>query len=76
MAMLYDAYGSGVNFQQMVWSIQLQTSATNVLQIDSATPTNIANNIDGTAATAQAVSIFYLNKNTLMLSPQGINVVR
>ena len=76
MAMLYDAYGSGVNFQQMVWSIQLQTSATNLLQIEAVTPTNIANNIDGTAATAQAVSIFYLNKNTLMLSPQGINVVR
>ena len=84
LAMLYDRFGSGVNFQQMVWSIQLQTSATNQLEItDGVTgiapavaAVNIANNIDGTAATAQAVSIFYLNKNTLLLSPQGINVVR
>ena len=75
-AMLYDAYGGGVSFQQMVWSIQLQTSSTNLLQIESATPTNLANNIDGTSTTAQAVSIFYLNKNTLMLSPNGINVIR
>tara|TARA_R110000822_G_scaffold163995_2_gene304238 strand:+ start:127 stop:1590 length:1464 start_codon:yes stop_codon:yes gene_type:complete len=83
MAMLYDAYGGGVNFQQMVWSIQLQTSATNQLQITDGDPgtiagaaLNLSNSIDGTAATAQAVSIFYLNKNTLLLSPNGINVVR
>ena len=84
VAMLYDRFGSGVNFQQMVWSIQLQTSATNLLEITDgvtgiapAVPAvNIANNIDGTAATAQACSIFYLNKNTLLLSPEGINVVR
>ena len=84
LAMLYDAYGSGVNFQQMVWSIQLQASAQNVLQISdgvtgiapAVAAVNIPNNIDGTAATAQATSIFYLNKNTLLLSPNGINVVR
>ena len=73
--MCYDAYGGGVNFSQMVWSIQLRTSATNQLRIND-TPIDVSNSIDGQAPTAQACSIFYLNQNTLMLSPNGINVVR
>ena len=73
--MCYDAYGGGVSFAQMVWSIQLRTSATNQLRIND-TPVDVPNNIDGTSATAQACSVFYLNQNTLMLSPDGINVVR
>ena len=81
LGMLYDAYGGGVNFQQMVWSIQLRTSATNLLRINDAGSvvaplSDVSNSINGTAATAQAVSIFYLNQNTLMLSPNGINVIR
>lgn len=81
LGMLYDSYGGGVNFQQMVWSIQLRTSATNLLRINDAGSvvaplSDVSNSIDGTSATAQAVSIFYLNQNTLMLSPNGINVIR
>jgi hypothetical protein len=72
---LYDAYGSGTNFQNVVWSIELQASANNVLRVN-ATPTDVANSLDGTATTAQAAVIFFLNKNTLLLSPQGIDVQR
>jgi len=73
-AILYDAYGSGTNFQQTVFSFELQTSATNQLRISNGV--NVANSIDGTSATAQAATLYFLNKNTLMLSPQGIDVQR
>ena len=72
-AMLYDNYGSGTNFSQVVWSIELEASATSTLEIGNV---NVANNLDGTAATAQALNIWYLNKNTLMFSGNGIDVVR
>jgi len=75
IAILYDAYGSGTNFQQVVWSFELQTSATSQLRIND-TPLDVANSIDGTSATAQATTIYFLNKNTLMLSPNGIDVQR
>jgi len=74
IAILYDAYGSGTNFQQTVFSFELQTSATNQLRISNGV--NVSNSIDGTSATAQACTLYFLNKNTLMLSPQGIDVQR
>ena len=75
IAILYDAYGSGTDFAQVVWSFELGSSGTNQLRIN-ATPTDEPNCVDGTAATAQAATIFFLNKNTLMMSPNGINVER
>ena len=36
----------------------------------------VSNRLDGTAATSQGVFIFFLNKNTLMLSPNGIDLRR
>tara|TARA_R110002153_G_scaffold271324_1_gene438540 strand:+ start:314 stop:1762 length:1449 start_codon:yes stop_codon:yes gene_type:complete len=76
VGILYDAYGSGTDFSQQVWSFELRTSATNVLRVASTGPVDVANNIDGQAATAQAATIYFLNKNTLFMSPNGINVQR
>ena len=80
LAILYDAYGSGQNFSQRVWSIQLRTSAVNQLnntaQTGGAAGTNRANSIDGTAATAQACSVFFLSKNTILFGGNGIDVQR
>ena len=73
LAILYDAYGSGQNFSQRVWSIQLRTSATNILNTGAG---NVPNNIDGTAATALAASVFFLSKNTIMFGGSGIDVAR
>ncbi len=75
IGILYDSYGSGVNFQNVVWSIEANYSATSQLRVN-ATPTDIPNSLDGTAATAQAAVLFFLNKNTLLLSPNGIDVQR
>jgi hypothetical protein len=72
-AILYDRYGSGTNFQNVVWSMQLTASGVSQLNTGSGAR---ANNLDGTAATAQAVSIYYLNKNTLVFSGTGIDIVR
>ena len=73
LAILYDSYGSGQNFAQRVWSIQLRTSATNVLNTGAGA---VPNNIDGTAATALAASVFFLSKNTIMFGGSGIDVAR
>ena len=72
-AILYDKYGSGTDFTTTVFSLELQTSANNQLSIGAV---NVPNGIDGSAAQAQAVTIFYLNKNTLLFSGQGIDIVR
>ena len=80
LAILYDAYGSGQNFSQRVWSIQLRTSAVNQLnntaQTGGVAGTNRANSIDGTAATAQACSVFFLSKNTILFGGGGTDVQR
>jgi len=73
-AILYDAYGSGQNFSNMVWSIQLETSATNQLNTGAGA---VPNNIDGQAATAQAVSVFFLSKQTIVFGGGvGMDVVK
>ena len=56
---LYDAYGSGENFSQTVWSCEFDNST-----------------LDGTVATTLGLYIFFLNKQVLMMSPQGISVQR
>ena len=79
LAVLYDAYGAGVNFQNTVWSCELNVSGTSQLQVADATPgpvVNVANNLDGTAATAQAITIYFLSKNTIMMSQAGIDILR
>lgn len=73
LAILYNSYGSGQNFSQRVWSIQLRTSAVNQLNNNG---TNRSNCIDGTAATAQACSVFFLSKNTILFGGNGIDVQR
>jgi hypothetical protein len=75
IGILYDSYGSGTNFQNVVWSIEGNWSSNNTLRVN-ATPTDLPNSLDGTAATAQAAVIFFLNKNTLLLSQNGIDVQR
>ena len=75
LSVLYDAYGSGVNFQNTVWSCELNTSSTSQLRINDV-PTVVANNLDGTATTAQAITMYFLSKNTIMMSPQGIDLQR
>ena len=74
IGILYDSYGSGTNFQNVVWSIEGNWSSNNVLKVNPTT--DLSNSLDGTAATAQAAVIFFLNKNTLLLSQNGIDVQR
>ena len=74
IGILYDSYGSGTNFQNVVWSIEGNWSANNQLRVNPTT--DLSNSLDGTAATAQAAVIFFLNKNTLLLSQNGIDVQR
>ena len=77
---LYDAYGSGQDFSQMVWSCEFNVSATNTLAagIDAAQTAvvPVANNLDGTATTAQSVTLYFLNKNTLLFNKMGIDIQR
>jgi len=61
---LFDAYGSGEDLSQTVWSFEVETSG------DGAT------GLDGSAANAQGVYMVFLNKNTLMMSPNGIEIQR
>lgn len=75
-AILFDAYGGGTDFSQEVFSFELQVSATNQALTHSGSAAPLANNIDGTAATAQAVSLYFLNQNNIIMSPQGIELVR
>tara|TARA_R110001592_G_scaffold254368_1_gene517801 strand:+ start:1902 stop:3338 length:1437 start_codon:yes stop_codon:yes gene_type:complete len=75
LSILYDAYGAGVNFQNTVWSSEINTSGQNQLRVND-TPTVLANNLDGTAATAQAIVMYFLSKNTIMMSAQGIDLQR
>ena len=72
-SILYDAYGVGQNFTNRVWSVQLKSSGTNLLNTGAGA---VNNNIDGTAATASAVSVFFLNKNTILYGGAGIDVRR
>jgi len=77
---LYDAYGPGQDFSNMVWSCEFNISATNQLAagIDNvqAAVAVVPNSLDGTAARAQSVTIYFLNKNTLLFNAQGIDVQR
>ena len=75
---LLDAYGSGTDYSQSVWAIELAFSGQNQLNRTTAGAVRaaVANNLDGTAATSQGVFIFFLNKNTLMLNPNGIDLIR
>ena len=65
----------------MVWSCEFNFSANNQLTpgLDAAPPAvvaGVANNLDGTATTAQSVNIYFLNKNTLIFNQGGIDVQR
>jgi len=78
---LYDAYGAGQDFSNMVWSCEFNFSGGNQLTpglaaVPPATVAGVANNLDGTAATAQSVNIYFLNKNTLVFNANGIDVQR
>lgn len=78
LGILYDAYGSGTDFSQMVFSTELQYASNSAGQpvVAPAASAGQVNDLDGTAATAQAVCLYFLNKNTLLFSPQGIDVRR
>ena len=78
---LYDSYGVGQDFSNMVWSCEFNFSGSNLLSPGlAAAPPNVvagvANSLDGTAATAQSVNIYFLNKNTLLFNANGIDVQR
>ena len=81
-AILYDAYGGGSDFSQEVFSFELRVSGTNQLSLgyDNGVPRlNVgptSNNIDGTAASAMACYLYFLNQNTINYSPNGIEIVR
>lgn len=77
---LYDAYGAGQDFSNMVWSCEYNVSGTNQLaaglQAGGAVTATVPNNLDGTSTTAQSIVIYFLNKNTLVFNAQGIDVQR
>ena len=76
---LLDRFGNGTDFSQSVWAMELVYSGNAQLNRTNAAGNAIAqvgNNLNGTAATSQGVFIFFLNKNTLLLSPQGIDIQR
>ena len=70
---LMDAYGAGTNFSQTIFGVEVQASGTSTLDVGGVL---LANSLTGASATAQACVLYFLNKNTLMMSPQGIQVVR
>jgi len=79
-AILFDSFGGGTDFSQEVFSFELRISGDDqqVTGVDNAGGVigASANNIDGTAATAQAVHLYFLNQNTIMYSPNGIELQR
>ena len=58
-AILFDAYGSGENFQQTTFSVDFNNQT-----------------IDGTQATTMGLYMYFLSQNTLVMSPQGLSVVK
>lgn len=58
---LYDSFGSGEDLSQTVFSFELEASGVD---------------LDGTAAKAQGVYMVFLNKNQIVMSRDGIQIVR
>lgn len=58
---LYDAYGSGEDFSQTVFSFEVEASS---------------QALDGSSQNAQGVYMIFLNKNTINMSPDGISIQR
>ena len=61
MGILFDAYGSGEDLSQTIWSFELEASGTD---------------LDGSAAKSQGVYIVMLNKNTIFMNQSSIEVQR
>ena len=62
---LYDAFGTGEDLSNRVFSFELNVSG------------NAANqSLDGSAATSQGCTIVFLNKNNIIMSANGIELVR
>lgn len=58
---LYDSFGTGEDLSETVFSFELEASGTD---------------LDGTAAKAQGTYMIFLNKNEIIMSADGIQVVR
>lgn len=61
IGILYDSFGTGEDLSQTVFSFELEASGAD---------------LNGTAAKAQGVYMVFLNKNQVVMSPQGISIVR
>ncbi len=61
IGILYDSFGTGEDLSQTVFSFELEASGAD---------------LDGTAAKSQGVYMCFLNKNQIIMSAQGISVVR
>ena len=62
---LYDKFGSGTDFSTSTWACEFKVSG------------SAANNkIDGQADTSQSLFVYYLNKNTVQYSDQGVQIIR
>ena len=66
VGILYDQFGTGENFSENVFSVEFELDG-NAGGGDTA-------GIDGTSATSQGVYMFFLNKQTLIMSGNGISV--
>ena len=56
---LFDAYGSGENFSNTIFSCEFDNST-----------------LDGTPSTTLGMYLFFLNKQDLIMTPQGISVAK
>tara|TARA_R100000654_G_scaffold37795_1_gene63383 strand:- start:748 stop:2076 length:1329 start_codon:yes stop_codon:yes gene_type:complete len=61
IGILYDSFGTGEDLSQTVFSFELEASGAD---------------LDGTAANAQGVYMVFLNKNQVIMSADGIQIVR
>ncbi len=61
IGILYDAFGTGEDLSQVVFSFELEASGTD---------------LDGTAAKAQGAYMVFLNKNQIVMGPDGISISR
>ena len=64
IGILYDQFGTGEDFSENVFSLEFELAG------------STTNGLDGSSATSQGVYMFFLNKQTLIMSGSGISVQR
>ena len=71
LGLLYDRYGSGVDLSLTTWAVELEAAANETVGVNQE-PIGLT----GGPTTSQGCYLFFLNKNDLVYSQNGVNVVR